>query len=280
MNNKIRMLINNEFDRASISMNVGAEVPTLPLKNMQKYGNSDIFRSTDSSEIQIVGEFADLVLISALVLWRTNFSDAGLMRLELFNDVNQLGKRVYDSGEIGVIQQVTVRDWDWRIQPIVSSVIKNLQTRFSQLWFEGVFAKSYRITIKDPLNIDNQLDIARIYMGRHFSPAVNFAYGSTFTINSNGEQFRTDGGSLHSQQAPTFRENSFSLNWLNDADVPFLSSAMRDVTTHKDWFISLYPGLNNQKEFDNAYACKFTTIEPLKGVAYNLYTQDFNIGEC
>lgn len=276
----VRMIIINEFDSASVEQSTGTGVASLPPSNLQQYNNSRIFRSVSVANTVLRGNFEEIRLISACVLWRHNLTNAATMRLELFANANQGGTKVYDSGEINAVQQIAYGDWDWRVQPVVASAFDDWDIRYSQLWFAAVFARSYRITLKDPESSAGQLDLTRIYMGRHFEPSVNFSYGRQWQFGSAEEQFRTDDGSLFSQQSPKWRTAQFSLDYIDEGDRPALISSIRYAGISRDFFISLYPGQGGQKEVENSFACKFKQLPVITNTAINNYQAPLNVEEC
>jgi hypothetical protein len=276
----VRMVMINEFDAATVSQSAGVTVPTLPATNMQFYNNSRIWRSLSVDLSVLQGNFADLQLLSAFILWRHNLTNSSVMRLQLYAAPNQTGALVYDSGEIPAIQQITFGDWDWRIQPVVASALDTWDVKYSQHWFNSVFARSYRITLKDPLNPAPHLDCARIYLGRHFEPAVNFSYGRLWQLGSNEQQFRTDDGSLFSNTSPRWRTAQFSFDYIDDADRPGLMAALRYAGISQDFFISLYPEEGGQREVENAYACKFKQHPAVTNTAQNNYKIPLIVEEC
>ena len=280
MNNKLRMLVINEIATTTLGLSLGAEIATLPLDNLKVYNNSRTFRTTDISEIQITGNFDDLKLITGFVLWRHNLSNTATMQLEFFDADNQSGLKVYDSNEISAIEQLNVSEWDWRTQPVVSSVFDSWDTRYSQIWLDDTFAKSFKLTIKDPLNTDKFIDITRIYMGQHFEPNYNFSYGHELGLDSNEQQFRTDDGSLFGYDTPKWRTQKFSLNYTSDLNRPLLSNAIRYAGLSKDWFVSMFPGAGGQKEIEYAFACKFTDLAGIKAAAENIFQSNISIEEC
>lgn len=279
MTNNIRMLVVNDFDDATVSLASGTEIPTLPATNLQKYGNSEILRVA-STEFAIEGNFVDIRLVSALVLWRHNLTAAATFRLELFANADQDGAVIYDTGILNAMPQITFGDWDWRIQPVVSSALDSWATKYTQHWFTPQFARSYRITVSDELNEAGHLDLTRVYMGRHYTPSVNFSYNSQFSFGSSGAQIRTDDGGLFGPASATWRKVQFALDHLNESDRPGFIAAVRHVDISRDWFVSLYPDTGGQKEIEHSFACMFTQCPPVSSPSYNRYSAPIQLEEC
>lgn len=275
----VRMLIVNDFDTASVELSSGNVLASLPPTNMQIYNNSRVFR-TPSLNIVLKGDFADIRLISAFVMWRHNLTAAATIRLELFAEAAQTGAKVYDSAVQFALPQITYGDWDWRVQPVVASAFDGWATRYSQLWFEPVFARSYRLTVSDPVNSAGYIDITRIYMGRHFSPAVNFSYGSQWGFDSSEQQIRTEDGGLFTSPSAVWRKSTFTLDHIASSDRSALNSAIRHVQRTKDWFISLYPDASGQLEIEHSFACKFTNLPQSSNPSFDTWQYPIAVEEC
>lgn len=280
MSSKMRMLIVNEIDNAELSVTTGTTVPALPVDNLKIYNNSRIFRSLSPANTVIVGNLADFTVVSALVIWRHNLSDAATLQLELFDDYNATGNKAYDSGVIAAVDEKIWSEWDWRVEPILSSVLDDWDIRYTQLFFDAAFCLSFKLTISDPLPPTPHTDITRLYLGRHFSPEVNFSYGSQQQYGSKETQFRTDDGSLFTQSAQRYRTSQFSLEHLSDADTADLNAALRHVGITRDFYISLHPNQDcGAKHVQTSYACKFTRYPALDSRYYNNQSAQFHVEE-
>ena len=279
MSNNVRMMIVNEFDSATLALVAGVEVPTLPAANLQLYNNSRRLR-TSTTAFTLAGEFDEIKLCTGIVLWRHNFTAAATLRVELFDGPAQTGELLFDSGITDAMPQTAWSDWDWRVDPLLNSAFQDTDTQYSQVWFGECFARSFRITVSDASNPFGYLDLTRIYMGRHFSPAVNFSWGSQLGWGSNDEQLRTDDAGLFSKDAPLWRKYTFSLEHLDESDRSEFSRAITHARRFKDWFISLYPEQGGKKELDGAFACKFVSLPPVNAPKFNSFSTPISVEEC
>lgn len=276
----IRLLIENVYDTAELSLTTGSEAGAMVLANTQQYGNELRFVSTDISAVVIAGNFSLAKLISGFILHRHNLSNTAKIRLEIFDDRDQTGKLVYDSGLFNAVPQTVYNDWDWRIQPIVSSPFDHWSLRFSQMWFAEVFGLSFRLTINDPDNTAGEIELTRAYMGRTFEPRVNFAWGQKSQLLSGSKQVRTDGGSIYSKMSKKYRRVDVALHHINSSERPHLFNALNYVGTEKDFFVSLYPEQGDQQELESAFAGKFTDTPPLTHAGFNRTQSALTIEEC
>lgn len=275
----MRMLIENDYDDATLTLERGTEAGAMHLANTQLYGNELRFVSTDTDEVVITGNFEIARLLSGFVLYRHNLGSAAKVRLEIFDSLNQSGKTVYDSGKVNTAKQRTFGEWDWRIERLVSSPFDNWEVASTSLWFSEVFGLSFRITLNDPGNDSGELEVTRIYLGRAFTPSFNFSWGQKMQLASGSKQVRTDGASLYTKVRKQYRKIDLKLS-LNDTDRPHFYNALTHVGTHRDFFISLYPGANDQRELEHAFAGKFKGIPSLVHASHNRTTTTIQIEEC
>lgn len=278
MTNNMRMLIENDYDDAVLTLSKGSEGGAMHLSNTQIYGNELRFVSTDL-DVVITGNFDIARLLSGFVLYRHNLSDAATVRLEVFDSLNQTGNIVYDSGAINPAPQRTFGEWDWRIQTLVSSAFERWHITSMPLWFDEVFGLSFRISISDPTNTSGEIEVTRIYMGRTFTPTHNFSWGQEMQLASGSTQIRTDGGSLYTQPQKQYRKISLKLT-LNNTDRSVFFDAIHHVGIDRDFFLSLYPGLGDQRELEHAFAGKFTAFPALIHAGHNRNTTTLQIQEC
>lgn len=279
MSNNVKMMIVNEFDGATLSLESGTIAPSLPVNNLQTYNNSRRLRTT-STDFVLVGDFDDITLCTGIVLWRHNFTAAATLRVELFGGAGQSGDLIFDSGVIDALPQSAWTDWDWRVDPLVNSAFQDTDTQYSQIWFGEFFVRSFRISVSDTANPAGYLDLTRIYMGRHFSPSVNFSWGSQLSFGSADDQLRTDDAGLFGKDAPLWRKYTFTLQHLDESDRSEFSRAITHARRFKDWFISLYPSQGGKKELDGAFACKFVQLPPLTSEKFNAFNAQVSVEEC
>jgi hypothetical protein len=276
---RFKIIVNNYYDEAILTLATGTEAGEMALTNTQVYGNELRFVSTDINEVVITGELNIAKIMGGFSLYRHNLSNTATYRLEIFDDANQTGNLTYDSGIKPSVPQRSFNEWDWRMTPLVSSPFDNWPVRSSYLFFDSIFARSFKLTINDPDNQTGEIEVTRIYMGRTFSPSRNFKWGQTTQPKSNGRQVRTDGGSLYSQVKKKYRAIDFKVT-LSDIDRAAFFNATDYLGTDLDFFISLYPNAGNQQEMESAIACKFIEIPSLTDDGYNQNSTSIKIEEC
>ena len=279
---KLRMLVKNLWDEATLTVVTGESVPSLPLTNSQTYGRSKTAAITpDENGVSVLCfDCAELTIASGLVLYRHWLSNIAQWRLELFDSPGQAGNCVFDSDLAECTPTKTLGELDWLVDPLVSSVFDNWPHKYSQLWFTPVFFQSGRITLLDTEAREGIHEFDRIYLGQVFTPTFNFSYGHSLQWQSTEKQRKTSAGSVFATKRPQARQLSFNLDYITETERPHLSAAIRSVGLSQDFFISMFPEQGGLKEIEYAMACKFTANPALTGNFYNNYTAPFAVQEA
>jgi len=282
MSQNVRMIIDNLWDSAALSVTAGTIVPTLPISHSQKYGRSKTAAITPDSNHQSVITFnlASLSLVSGLVFYRHWLSVGATWRLELFDGIDQGGESVFDSGDIEMIPTKTLGELNWLTDNLVASAMDDWEYKFSQLWFGPAFAFSGRLTITDADSQDGLHEFDRVYLGHVIQPQFNFNYGHQHQWQSRTIQKQTAGGSIYGVEKATRRQLTLELAHIREEERPHLSNAIRKVGLHRDWFISMYPEHGGIKELEYAMACKFDSLPGLDGNYHHNYRTTFSIQEA
>lgn len=280
--NALRMLVHNIWDESTLRLAKGSQSPDLPLSNTQIYGRSrtSVIHPDSNGTSVIEFDCPELTLTSGLVLYRHFLSNVSTWRVELFNEPGLRGDRVYDSGTQECVFTKSLGDLDWLVDRLVASTFDSWPHKFSQMWFEGVFHQSGRITIIDKEARDNVHEIDRIYLGRVFKPTFNFSYGHEHAWQSPDAAIRTAAGSQFASQRTLTRRLSFALDYLSDLERPHLSSAIQRAGMHQDFFISMFPGWGGQKEIDYAMSAKFTELPTVTGTTFNNFASSITVTEA
>jgi hypothetical protein len=276
------MLINNLWDTATVTVSVGSVIPTLPIANTQRKGRAYTAAIVPNISNTTVIDFTlpNFALASGLVLNRHWLSNASEVRFELFNEDDQTGEQVIDTGFVQAVQLKTLAEMNWFVDPLVASPFDTWPHKFTNIWFERTFFKSGRITIVDANARDGLHEIDRIFLGDVFQPKVNFSYGNDFSYQSTETQKQAVSGSFFGTQREKYREQEFTLAWVSESERPRLADALRDAGTSLDWFVSLYPEAGGQKEIEYAMACTFKVPPTVNHDFYNNYRTSFSVVEA
>ncbi len=281
--NNVRMLMKNLWDDAAVSITAGTPISTLPLASSQVYGRSLTAGITPDGTGKSALQFNlnGFYLIDGLVIYRHWLSNGAMWRLELFDDLNCSGNRVYDSGEIEAVPTKNLGELAWLADPLVATIFETWPFKFSQLWLpEPLFAMSGRITLIDSLSRDGIHEFDRIYLGHSIQPGINFNWGSEHAWQSSESPKRSAGGSRFAAEKQRMRQMSFEFSRLNEEERPHLSEGIKHVGLSRDWFVSLYPGNGGQKEIEYAMGAFFISLPPLAGTALNNDQTRFDVEEA
>lgn len=266
----LRMLINNLWDTATAQVTTGAALPTLGLGNSQEYGRSKNAAIVPVNGVSVITfDLQTYSYISGLVMYRHLLTNGATWRLELWAEAGQSGEKVYDSGTIETVETKNFEDWRFLEDPLIASLFDEWPFRFSHIWFNEVFALSGRITLVDAEVPGGLHEFNRIYLGSVLSPEYNMDYGHTHQLTNKEAAVETVGGNSYVSPKQSSRQFAFTLSWISDDEWPKFAAAVQEVTTSKDWFISLYPEDGTVRELQYAMACRFTSLPPTTHPHYN-----------
>lgn len=260
MASNARFIFENRWDEATLSLSSGAEVASLPLVNSQRYNNSRTFRTQDLTDVVINGDLAYPVPLSGLVLWRHNLSTEATVRFKVFDQLGQTGNVIYDSGVLPALFAKTLGELSWGRDPLGASAFTNWRLKYSSYWFPAEDALSVQIIISDPTNSDGFLEVGRVYLGEYFEPTYNVDLGHNIRWESDVQQNPTAGGSVHTVEVEGYRVLDFQLSHIVDTERADLFEATRQISKHRDVFVSLIPGQGGATERDYSFAAKLVEM--------------------
>jgi len=281
MSQNIRMLMNNVWDKADVSLTLGDEISSLPISYTQDHRKSRVFRTSTIDEIELLCNFSEIDLFTALVIYNHNFTALSTVHVQFYDGENGTGNLVYDTTEIPAIETINIAEWDWRIEECTASAFDGEPVVYTAIWLdEAIYARSIKITIKDTSNTSGYLEIGRVYTGYDVQPDVNFNYGHTIDIDTNANTHQTYGGSTVGNETTPKRRNKFTLAHLNNNDITPFYEGCRLVGQTKDFFISMYPTQGGKKEVRHAYACHFVKIPSLQNPFNDNYQSAIEVKEA
>lgn len=265
--NNTKMILRNAWDLATVTLQIGTAIPSLPVTHTQIYNNSRIFRSpvsTDSPDTKIVFDFDSVEYIDSFAMWRHNLTVDSRVRLQLFEGINRTGALVFDSGFFEGDIPKTLGDLSWGRDELGASSNTDWKLKSRSKWLDQpVAARSGILTIIDKENPDGYIEIGRIYCGDAFSPTINVDLGHSFSWDSDSEVLPTAGGTVHSIYSEVYRTLTFNMSHLTSADRAVFAEALRTVSKTNDIFVSLRPGVGGATERDYTFAGKFVEVPRL-----------------
>lgn len=276
MANNLRIIADNWSDLATLS---ASPALALPASNLQTQARGQIMRTTGLATQQILGDFDQARICSAIALVRHNLTSAATWRLELFAGAGQTGGTVYDSGTLTALPGYGWGEFRWGVDAWGGSIFLGWGQAFSNLWFAPVPALSFRLTISDPANPVGYLQASRLVLGAYFEPLRNLSYGVDVSWQENSRQTRTDGGSLRTDGRVAYRRWQLSLDFLRPDERAVVLDVFRRIGLRADLFISCYPEQGGAQERDHAGLVKLTRMPGMRRSSLEMYASALTLEE-
>jgi hypothetical protein len=275
----IKILAENQWDLAALTLSVGTPVTSLPLVNTQFYSNEEIAR-INSTSATIIANLDKRYQISTFNLYRHNLSNTATVQIQYYSGENGTGDVVLDSGVLKAIPAKSLGELNWPLDKLVPSAFDDWHLRFTSYDHDYIIARSIKIIINDTDNEYGYIDIARFYVGKAFRPSFNFSYGSGLTWLNNDNQTRSAGGGLFANASTAYRQINFGLNYLNPQDRNELSRLRRIAGNSKDIFVSMYPAKGGALEIEHTMAAMFTGNSAINSTFNNNFTHSVTLQEA
>lgn len=273
-----RIISANTSDLATLSSS--DFVASLPVGNVQVEGRGRVARTTNATGDKVInGNFEAVSITSACVLYNHNLSSQATIRLQLWDADNQAGTLVYDTGVGLALPPLGWGDFQWGLKPWGANVFTGWGRAFTDIWFPPVGAKSFRVTLNDPLNPAGYLQVKRLLIGPYFEPDVNMEYGMQLSWKDNSDQVRTQGGSLRTDNRVLFRELKGKLPAIKVTERAIWMDILRQIGKRSETFFSIYPEAGGALERDHAVLGKFTELPDTTTATPSSYSSNITFEE-
>lgn len=237
----MKLLIRNGLDSATLSASP-ALVTTLPEANLQRARRDAVARSTSAADQTLDATWAAAVAVDAFCVWGHNLTADGTVRARLYTSDNWTGSPVYDSGAVAALPAKPLGELSWGIDPLGTAWAMAGSTPHTVRWLDAVYViRSARFDLSDSGNPDGYLEAQRLYIGRAFTPTVNFDWGARLNYLDDSQFTRSERGSLFVAAGPRYRKLNATLSWLSNAEVLRLGEDIGAVGKAGDLLVSLYP---------------------------------------
>lgn len=249
MSANMRIIFENLHDDSTLT----ATSEALPVSYTQRSGRSYVWRSTDTAEQVITGTLATPGYINSVVLLRHNIGVSGTVRVELLLS----GSVVHDSGEAFPAELKPLGEWVVGVDPWGVPDLSLLPAKQFAAWLpQPILCDSYRITINDADNLDDYIQVGRVFAGQYYSPATNPAYGMSLEWQDFGDNVRTESGSLRTVGRGSARQMSFDLEVLAQQGFSDLTLQLTRAGKESDVYITMYPEQRGVLEAAHAFVAK------------------------
>lgn len=246
--NKLRMIVDNVHDNATVT----ATSEALPAAYTQRAGRSYVWRSTDLTEQVLTATLPSPKFVDAIVLYRHNLSSSSRVRVELLNDVDV----VHDSGSVNISGLVALGDFRFGVDPWGATLTDKVPIQQAAFWVEATPITGYRVTITDPKNLHDSMEVGRIIAGTTVEPQFNAAYGLSLEWMDFSEHLRSEGNSLRTLGGGIARRLSFDLSYMDTNGRAALSRAFLGKSKGSDVYVSVYPEVGGMQEAEHAFLAR------------------------
>jgi len=281
----VRIITNLDFDTATLSSSPACAT-NAPVTNLQIGLRAKIARINTTGPWTISGVYPTAKRISAVSLYKHNFSSLAAMTLKLYRDValtSQIGSD-YTVTLGGVLQEFGLAfqplGWGGAGYKYGGETFELWPASYFTQWLPSAVdaVMGFKIIISDS-GASSYLEMGRIYMGDYWSPTTNISYGMNMGWQEESSQFRTDGGSLRTEGYEPYRSFDMDFSILSPNERAELAVLFRRIGLRKDFFISVYPEAGGDIERDYTSAVKLTSMPSLSADFFNNYTTSLTLEE-
>ena len=280
----IRIISNADFDSATLTSSL-AMAANAPITNLQIGLRAKVARTASVASWTISGVYPDAKSVSAVSLYKHNFSSLATMTVQLYSDTAlTIQKGATFTATLGGVAKefgLAFQPAGWGLGGVIwgGATFDAWPASYFTTWFTTVEAvMGFKITITDA-GAATYLEIGRIYMGDYWSPSVNVSYGATMGWQEQSKQFRTDGGSLRTEGYEPYRTFDLAFDVLNEAERAELLTMIRKLGMRKDFFMSVAPTAGGNLENDYTSAVKLTSMPKFSTPYYDNYTTNITLEE-
>ena len=246
MGKNLRLIIKNVHDTGYVT----ATSEALPAAYSQRSARVKPWRSVGTDPQTLTTALPKAEYIDSVVIYRHNLTGSATARLRLFKS----GVEVRDTGVVASSDIIPLGVFRFGVDPWGATTTGAVPIQQIAFWIPLTLADEYRITINDPTNPDNCLEIGRIIAGETFSPKFNPSYDLTLEWQEASEHRRTEGGSLRTVGDDSLaRRLPIDLNWLDARDRRKLSDQLLRIGKRGDVYISVFPEKGGLDEAEYAF---------------------------
>lgn len=262
----------------------------LPLRHLKTADRDFVWQSANANEQDVVVSFESTLSPRAnfVFLHRHNLETAGYWRTQLMSDYSggagSPTPLLHDGGFDKAIDFLTLGQLDFGGQALGGGSYSGFMgQRASVQWFmhNSDLVNSVRMTLRDTGNSAGCVRAAMLYIGEGIE-LENGALKIEMGWREDTEHKRTDGGSLLSDGALTWREMEVE-TMLAEEERAYMMDTWRYAGMRKDIFVSAYPGVGGEKERDYMMVCRFKDMPRVSATpddqAAGLYRARFTLVE-
>jgi hypothetical protein len=213
---------------------------TLVAANLLTELKGQVHRSTGTS-VTYTARWNSDQRVGCVALPCTNLTAAATMRVRLFSDTNATAL-VADSGTVTAVPGFNLDPKLWPTARNANSFAFGGGVKAVQ-WFtsQPTNIRAVVIDLADTNNPAGYIDCSRLVVGDYWSPTYNIQNGVQLEIADNSQTSRRDSGDLITDRSFVYDNLTFDFSLLTDSDKNNLTRIFRNVGTHDNIFVSLFP---------------------------------------
>jgi hypothetical protein len=213
---------------------------TLVAANLLTELKGQVHRSTGTS-VTYTARWNSNQRVGCVALPCTNLTAAATMRVRLFSDTNATAL-VADSGTTIAVPGFNLDPKLWPTARNANSFAFGGGVKAVR-WFTTRPAniRAVVIDLVDTANPAGYIDSSRLVVGDYWSPTYNIQNGVQLEVFDNSQTSRRDSGDLITDRSFVYDNLTFDFSLLTDSDKNALLRIIRNVGTHDNIFVSLFP---------------------------------------
>ena len=259
---------------ASATLTASTTSGTLAAANLLTDTKSAVHRSTSTS-VTYTMTWSEAQTIGAVALPATNLTSAATVRVRLYSDMAGT-TQIADSGTVSACPSSMLGLYGWP-GAINANAFAHGGASKAAVWFLTQLTAVRRcvVTLTDTGNPAGYIDCARLVLGPYWEAPYNPRYGATAGTAGLTKTERSESGDQLTVRGAQYQTMSLDLAMLNETDRAQLAKIFRSIGTHRNVFLSLFPGNSSASaeqdhmiygkrasglislDFFNAYSTKF-----------------------
>lgn len=221
-----------------------APTATFPLSFLQNMDRDKFCRIPAGASIDIKLTWGgESVLANMVSLNRINAEPADTVKILGYTATDWTGTDLIAMSPEVMVDSLTLGDLAFGVDPLGSNLFDSFmgQKMYTKYFTEQLFG-SMIIRIDATSNAQAVFDMARLWIGKSYELETNPVYGQGLIWNHNGiRNKRSKGGGPMNMRGSAWREMSFDMKSIIDADADMWFAAARLLQESQDFHFSLYP---------------------------------------
>jgi hypothetical protein len=235
----MRVVYDNVANAAS-QLTASTTSGALVAANLLTELKGQVHRSTGTS-VTYTARWTSDQRVGCVALPCTNLTAAATMRVRLYSDTNATAL-VADSGTVLAVPGFNLDPKLWPTARNANSFAFGGGVKAVQ-WFtaQPTNIRAVVVDLADTNNPAGYIDCSRLVVGDYWSPTYNIQNGVQLEVVDNSQTSRRDSGDLITDRSFVYDNLTFDFSLLTDSDKNNLVRIFRNVGTHDNIFVSLFP---------------------------------------